>query len=144
MATCANLVGYQLEDNEGEDSFSMLPLFDETNQPIRKATVHHSINGSFAIRKGSWKLVLCPGSGGWSYPRPEDTAVIDTLPKYQLYNLEIDPGETNNLYIANQKRANELKTLLKKYIVEGRSTPGVPQKNDFIDFEWEQIAFIKE
>ena len=34
------------------------------------ANIHHSINGSFAIRKGPWKLCLCPGSGGWSSPRP--------------------------------------------------------------------------
>ena len=144
MATCAELVGYQLADNEGEDSYSMLPLLHGMNQPIREATVHHSINGSFAIRKGSWKLNLCPGSGGWSYPRPENKEVIDTLPKYQLYNLGTDPGETNNLFTTNQEKAKELKTLLEKYIVEGRSTPGVPQQNDNIDFEWKQTDFINE
>nr|WP_319267335.1 arylsulfatase [uncultured Draconibacterium sp.] len=144
MATCAELVGYQLADNEGEDSYSTIPLLHGTNQPIREATVHHSINGSFAIRKGSWKLNLCPGSGGWSYPRPENKEVIDTLPKYQLYNLKTDPGETNNLFTTNQEKAKELKTLLEKYIVEGRSTPGVPQQNDNIDFEWKQTDFINE
>nr|WP_319512618.1 arylsulfatase [uncultured Draconibacterium sp.] len=144
MATCAELVGYQLADNEGEDSYSMLPLLHGMNQPIREATVHHSINGSFAIRKGSWKLNLCPGSGGWSYPRPKNKEVIDTLPKYQLYNLKTDPGETNNLFTTNQEKAKELKTLLEKYIVEGRSTPGVPQQNDNIDFEWKQTDFINE
>ena len=146
MATCAEIIGYQLADNEGEDSFSLLPLIGETshNQPIREATVHHSVNGSFAIRKGPWKLNLCPGSGGWSYPRPGNKEVIDTLPKYQLYNLETDPGETNNLYLTNPEKADELKALLTKYIVDGRSTPGVPQQNDPIDFEWQQVDFMNE
>ena len=36
----------------------------------RPFTIHHSINGSFAIRRGKWKLALCPGSGGWSAPKP--------------------------------------------------------------------------
>ena len=87
---------------------------------------------------------MCPGSGGWSYPRPEDKEVIDTLPKYQLYNLENDPSETNNLYLTNQEKADELKTLLIKYITEGRSTPGAQQQNDSIDFEWQQVDFMNE
>ena len=73
IATLAEISGYQLQPHEGEDSFSMIPLFHEAtkDQPTREATVHHSMNGSFAIRKGDWKLIMAPGSGGWSYPRPE-------------------------------------------------------------------------
>ena len=99
MATCAEIVGYSLSDNEGEDSYSLLPLFENETltDPLREATIHHSINGSFAIRKGDWKLIMCPGSGGWSYPRPNDKAVINDLPQIQLYNLEDDPAESNNL-----------------------------------------------
>ncbi|MDX8339989.1 arylsulfatase [Draconibacterium sp. IB214405] len=144
MATCADIINTPLADNEGEDSFSMLPLFEATNQPIREATVHHSINGSFAIRKGAWKLIMCPGSGGWSFPKPGNKEVIDTLPKYQLYNLETDPGETKNLYSANPEKTDELKTLLVKYITEGRSTPGAQQQNDPVDAEWKQIGFIND
>ncbi|MDX1283585.1 MAG: arylsulfatase, partial [Draconibacterium sp.] len=66
MATCAAVTNQKLVDNAGEDSFSMLPLFKnpESKEFNREATVHHSINGSFSIRKGIWKLILCPGSGG--------------------------------------------------------------------------------
>lgn len=143
MATCADIVGYSLADNEGVDSYSLLPLFENSKlkAPLREATVHHSINGSFAIRKGEWKLIMCPGSGGWSFPRPDNKAVIDTLPKIQLYNLATDPGETHNLKASNTQKVKELKTLLVKYIEEGRSTPGKPQKNDPIKGEWKQIKF---
>jgi len=146
MATCAEIVDYSLSDNEGEDSFSLVSLLKQVkpDKPIREATIHHSIDGSFAIRKGDWKLIMCPGSGGWSFPRPSDTAAIDTLPKYQLYQLKNDPGETINLYATNTEKVNELKSLLVKHITEGRSTPGLPQKNDSINFQWNQIEFINQ
>lgn len=35
-------------------------------QVIREATVHHSIEGRFAICQEEWKLILWPGSGGLS------------------------------------------------------------------------------
>lgn len=141
MATVANIVGYSLADNEGEDSYNIAPLF-KIDEPIREATVHHSINGSFAIRKDNWKLIMCPGSGGWSFPKPANKAAIDSLPKYQLYNLKTDPGEVSNLYPDNIEKVEELKALLIKYITEGRSTPGLPQKNDGIAANWKQIGFI--
>ena len=144
MATCADIVGYPLADNEGEDSYSLVTLFKQnmSNKTLREATIHHSINGSFAIRKGDWKLIMCPGSGGWSFPKPNNKEAIDSLPKYQLYNLKRDPSESTNLYSLNGEKVEELKSLLKQYILDGRSTPGVSQKNDSIDFEWTQIDFI--
>ncbi|MFO0929742.1 MAG: hypothetical protein U0736_22420 [Gemmataceae bacterium] len=53
--------------------------------------MHHSINGSFAIRQGRWKLCLCPDSGGWSAPRPGKAT--KGLPPVQLFDLQSDPGE---------------------------------------------------
>ena len=133
MATLAEILHYRLKNDEGEDSYSLFPLFKQVkiNGTFREATVHHSINGNFAIRKGDWKLAMCPGSGGWSYPRPGvDDEVISKLPKIQLYNLKDDPREQNNLQEEKPEIVTELKALLTKYIEEGRSTPGKPQKND--------------
>ena len=144
MATCAEISGYKLLDNEGEDSFSMLPLFEnkKLKTAFREATVHHSIDGSFAIRKGDWKLIMCGGSGGWTFPRPNDKAALDSLPKIQLYNLLNDPGETKNLQAGNSGKVDELKALLSKYIRDGRSTPGKVQQNDPVGFDWKQIDFV--
>jgi hypothetical protein len=61
-----------------------------------------------------------------------------------LYHLRNDPAESNNLAFIQPEKVNQLRTLLIEYIEQGRSTPGPPQKNDPIDFEWKQIAFTKE
>lgn len=129
LATCAELVGARLPDNAGEDSVSILPaLLGKTTGPLREAVVHHSINGSFAIRQGPWKLELCPDSGGWSAPRPGSPAERD-LPPVQLYNLETDMGETTNVQDQHPQIVQRLTALLEKYVVEGRSTVGPQQPN---------------
>lgn len=140
--TFASIVGYEVKDNEAEDSYDLTSLLyaDKEAEPIREATVHHSINGSFAIRKGNWKLLMAPDSGGWSEPRPRKGNVDSQA--VQLYNLENDPSEEQNVCAAHPEVVNELRTLLVKYIKEGRSTPGVAQKNDGPEI-WKQIKWVE-
>ena len=129
LATVADITGASMSSREGADSYSLLPAFLGKDEPaIREATVHHSVNGSFAIRKGPWKLILCPGSGGWSDPKP-DSPGIAQLPPYQLYNLEEDMGETINLAEEYPEIVDELSSLMQRYIEEGRSTPGPVLEN---------------
>jgi arylsulfatase A len=131
LATSAALVGAKLPDNAGEDSVSFLPalLGEKHSRPLREATVHHSIDGRFAIRQGSWKLALCPGSGGWSAPR-DNEATTKQFPGVQLYDLTADPGETNNVQAAHPDLVTRLTGLLEKFVADGRSTPGAKQSND--------------
>jgi len=130
VATTAELTGQNLLPNVGEDSYSMLPLFDEKNDRYeRKSIIHHSINGSFAIRQGKWKLNLCPGSGGWSHPVPAE-ARYSELPRLQLYNIVDDPEETTNLVNQYPKVVFELQKLLENHVARGRSNPGPPVPND--------------
>ena len=130
MATCAEIVGARLPDDAGEDSVSLLPaLLGQADKPLHEAVVHHSINGSFAIREGNWKLELCSGSGGWTAPRP-GTAEAQKLPKVQLYDMTADIGEKTNVQADHTEVVDRLTRLLEKFVADGRSTPGVPQKND--------------
>lgn len=130
LATCADLLGARLPDSAAEDSVSFLPaLLGTAARPLREALVHHSINGSFAIRQGRWKLALCPDSGGWSAPRP-GSAEARKLPPVQLYDLSADIGETTNLQDKHPEVVAQLRRLLEKYVAEGRSTPGTAQRND--------------
>ncbi len=102
---------------------SILPALEiRAEKPLREALVHHSINGSFSIRQGNWKLELCADSGGWSPPRP-GSKPAQSLPAVQLYDLATDIGEKQNVQAEHPEIVGRLRALLEKYIVDGRSTP---------------------
>ncbi len=141
-ATCADLCEKTLTNTAASDSVSMLPcLLGKTEKPIREATVHHSINGSFAIRKDNWKLLMAADSGGWSAPRPGPKAAKD-LPPVQLYDLTNDPGETKNVQAEHPAVVAKLTSLLTRIIKEGRSTPGEKQANDG-PAHWKQLNWME-
>jgi arylsulfatase A-like enzyme len=143
-ATLADLLDVEIPDTAAEDSISNLPLWKEEPDaaPVREATVHHSINGSFSIRQGRWKLEFCPGSGGWSPPRP-GTPEVEGLPPMQLYDLEADIGERENLLDAHPDVVSHLTRLMTRYVKNGRSTPGAPQSNDGPRY-WPQLNWMQE
>lgn len=121
--TLADVLGIKLPDNAGEDSFSMLPLLQGEEKPIRENAVSASSSGLPAVRLGDWKYIPGPGSGGWGTGGDQSQPV-------QLYNLADDLGETKNLAAAMPEKVAEMKAMLEKVITEGRSTPGAAQKND--------------
>lgn len=128
-ATVRDITGQSATDNGGEDSFSLLPAFNGDDHTERKTLISHSIGGSFSIRQGDWKLCLSAGSGGWSAPREPD-AKKQNLPAMQLYNLNTDRGEQNNLVMEHPEQVNTLLRLLNTEVTEGRITPGKPVPND--------------
>lgn len=141
FATTADLLHCPLPDNAAEDSVSNLSVWLGLpySSPLREAIVHHSVEGAFSIRKGKWKLELCPGSGGWSDPKPGQEPAGS--PPFQLYDLSIDVGEQHNVVEQYPDVATELAQLLIQYIVSGRSTKGTPQKND-CSVAWPQLDWI--
>ncbi len=113
MATSAEIIGVKLPDNAGEDSVSILPdLLGTAKGPVREATIHQSFKGDLAIRQGFWKLIFLKSGAR------------------ELYDLQADIGEKKNLAESNPEVVERLTTLMKKYIADGRSTDGAPQKNE--------------
>ena len=113
MATAAEIVGAELPANAAEDSVSLLPtLLGDAKGPVREATVHQSSAGDLAIRQGSWKLIFLTGG------------------KTELYNVQDDRAETRDLSAARPEVLERMTKLMRSYIDDGRSTPGVAQKND--------------
>ena len=137
MATTAAIVGAHLPPDAGEDSHSILPALrgEDLTAPIRETAVQASINGSLCIRQGNWKLILCPGSGGWSDPRPE-VARSGDWPPVQLYDLDADPGETTNRWAERPEMVTRLIEMLEKIVANGRTTPGPRQQNDGATSIW--------
>jgi len=141
MPTIAEIVEQQLPDNAAVDGFSYAPIFfGETQKMKRPAVVHHSFTGKFAIRNGKWKLVLCPGSGGWT--KPKDAAAKESgLPDIQLYDMETDISEQKNLHSEYPNVIQELLLELDQIVTRGRSTPGDKLNNDFEDIDiWKGIT----
>jgi arylsulfatase A-like enzyme len=139
MATCADLVNYNLKDNEAEDSFSMMPLLTKKGNYLREATIHHSKTGVFAIRKGDWKLIMSPNSGVDAAGKQK--ILKHPLPEEILYNLKTDVAEKVNVAERHPEKVKELKDLLIKQIKEGRTTKGKIQPNDSISGKWPQADF---
>jgi arylsulfatase A len=141
LATCAQLLATPLPANTAEDSVSLLPILTGTAPQVRESLVNHSVNGSFAIRRGPWKLCLAPDSGGWSDPKPGQAAAGS--PPFQLFNLEQDPAEKTNLYAQHPEIVQQLGELLKQQVLNGRSTPGAPQQNTGGN-DWPHVAWMKQ
>ena len=141
MATAADLVDFELPDDAGEDSRSMLPVLLNENGDgqIRESAVYHSQEGHFAIQMGKWKLITVNDGGGWANEKKFGlpSHPIDKNMPMQLYNIKKDPKEHNNLYNKRPKVVKKLKQELIKQVNYGRSTPGEPQLNDG-DY-WKQL-----
>jgi arylsulfatase A len=122
------------------------------DSPIRGAVIHHSSTGMFAIRDGKWKLiegigngslplpelweaarnasryqpVRDPETGKWEdvyYDFPPSPAPQNGEAPGQLYDLEADPGETENLWRSHPDIVSRLSEMLDEYRRSGRSRP---------------------
>jgi arylsulfatase A-like enzyme len=129
MATCAAIVAAPLPNDAAEDSYNILPILlgQQTDGPVRSATLHQTIRLALAIRQGVWKYLDHRGSGGNNYDHPQLRPFA--LPERaktaagQLYNLGTDPGETDNLYFKHPEIVQYLKAQLDTYKQTGRSVP---------------------
>ena len=127
MATAAAIIGSELPKDAAEDSFNMLPAFlGKDSGPIRPYLLQQAFGARLlSIRRGPWKYLDHRGSGGNGYDKGELKlfALPDAAPTApgQLYHLDADPGETNNLYFKQPDVVKELKALLEASKVSGRS-----------------------
>ena len=126
FATCSEIIGVPLPDNAGEDSVSFLDcLFGKQVGPFREASVQQSGKKAFAIRKGKWKLIVHGDN------------------KRELFDLNLDLGETNNIIRTHPQVAAELASLLQSYLDRGRSTPGKAQPLEY-KISLDEIRFKKK
>ncbi|MDE0863303.1 MAG: arylsulfatase [Rubripirellula sp.] len=123
LATLAAIFETPLAVNQGEDSFSLVPLLQGQNTPIRTTSVSCSVRGIPSLRDGQWKYIAAPGSGGWGKGG-------DQTQSLQLYDLANDLEERVNLAAERPGQLKRMVELLGKVISNGRSTPGPRQPND--------------
>ena len=104
-ATMAALTGKPLPADAAPDSFNVLSAFlgEKLQQPVRDHLLLQG-NGTsgLALRQGLWKYI--PRSGGGKKKGAGGA---------ELYNLETDLAENNNLAAANPEKVQQLNALLK-------------------------------
>jgi arylsulfatase A-like enzyme len=132
MATCAEIVGYKLPKEAAEDSTSLLPVLTgelPESKPLREFTIQQALRGN-SIRTGKWKFLDHKGSGGNNYEKDGYWgASMFALPEKapdapgQLYDLEKDPGERENLYLEHPEVVERLQKKLDEVVESGRSVP---------------------
>ncbi len=119
LRTTAGMLGEELPESEGLDSFDFSPIFfgESVKSPVRNTAIFQNGPGVLAVREGDWKLCMNIKS------RPTWIGNELTLPEdeYELFNLKDDPNETRDLFREQPERAKQLRQLLLDLVKQGRS-----------------------
>ena len=76
---------------------------------------------------------------------PNKPADLAQLPPMQLFNLKEDPSEKENIIHDKcyEQEVKEMTQLIRKYVKEGRSTPGAEVAND-TENDWKQVNIFMQ
>jgi len=120
-ATAAALTHQTIPPKDAEDSFNILPvLLNKTTETKgREYTASLSALGNFGVRSGDWKLIEKRIDANFS-ARIVKRHFADQN-AFQLYNLTLDIGETNNLYYQKPDVDKKLQNFLNTCRDSGRS-----------------------
>lgn len=123
VPTLLAATGTPLKDKQIVDGESLLPLLGQTDTLAREAIYWHyphyhsgSARPYSAIREGDWKLIQFH----------EDN-------HYELYNLKLDPGESDNRASFDVIKAIQLREKLQKWLTD--SGAQIPEANPKYDPE---------
>jgi arylsulfatase A-like enzyme len=146
LATLSAVTGRVLKNEEGPDSFNLLPAITGTPRtPIRDHLVlAPRSNKHIALRKGKWMYISAKGNGGFGGQRIgshdlggpaahllthqvnsdiADGRLKEDAPPAQLYDLHADVSEQKNLYLMQPETVEQMKALLAKCMTSTRTAP---------------------
>ena len=117
MATCVDISGatypkeYKGKPIKPMEGLSLTPVFND--KPITREAIYWEHERNCAIRKGKWKLVASNILG------PEGTDVS----KWELYDIEADRSELNDLASAQPERVKEMSDMFIAYAKRANVLP---------------------
>ena len=131
MATLAQIIGTELPENSAEDSFDFSEVWlGKSQDAVRDHLIHQGFAGDrkLGLRDGNWKLLNFTGSGGNNYAKSkllQQYILAESAPGApgQLYDMNADPGETNNLYFEHPEVVARMNQQLNSLKAAGRSAP---------------------
>jgi arylsulfatase A len=127
MATFAAIIEQKLPEGAGPDSYNVLDalLGQKLPHPQRPVVFSSGGTGALSIREGKWKLMVGQGDCGYGefvrkrpHPKPKPGD-----PPGQLYNLDEDLAETNNLYLKHPEIVHRLMAGLEKIKADENYNP---------------------
>lgn len=122
LATLAAIVGYDLLPGSAEDSHNQWPVWKEDAPSPRDTIVHNTFNNAYAVRHKDWVLIAAPTGNHSKVPKwfnKERGYTKDGLPG-ELYNLNDDLAQKNNLYQKNPELVKELLGFLSQVREKGQ------------------------
>ena len=127
MATLAGALGVDLPDDQAEDSHNQLPVLTGERTSARDTHIHNTFEDHYAIRHGNWLLI--DAEMGYTRMRPklekweERHGYEDNDLPFELYRLDQDMEQRENLAAQHPKKVEELQALLKRIREQGFSAP---------------------
>ena len=145
LATFAALTGQNLDPAQLGDSVNILPaLLGEPESPLRSDLVLAPRQPThLSVRRGKWMYIPARGSGGFTGTKPgmhtfagpaaamftghrnsdiENGRIKKDAPPAQLYDLEADVKQTQNLYDKYPEVRQEMAALLDSYRSKNKAT----------------------
>jgi arylsulfatase A-like enzyme len=117
IPTLAEMLNIKLNEDTAEDGRSFFSALTGKSRPgsFHEAIVHNHSNGTFAIRKGAFKLTV-------QGPKTTEQIVNDAVPvSFALHDLGKDIEETTDVSGEHPETVKEMHALLKKYVRQDRS-----------------------
>lgn len=139
FATLASIIGYEPKDDEGPDSVDLLPaLTSNPKESIRSSLLIAAADPkNLSVRKGKWMYISAKGGGGFrdrylgthtmggpaAFPFTGQTnsdiangKIKESAPPAQLYDLEADPWQSNNVYTKHPEIVQEMEALIQEIL----------------------------
>lgn len=122
LATMSTLLGKELPENAGEDSFDMLPALQGRPTARRRiGTVYQKGSGGLALRQGDWVFIDSPSGNDNGRGEPASLAGPTHSLPVELFNLKSDPAQRRNRASDEPGRVHAMRRQLAQLKANGRS-----------------------
>lgn len=144
LATISALTDTEIPDGQAVDSYNMLPmLIGKTQEPVRtELLITPNDPKLISLRRGKWMYISGRGGGGFGSPQEGSHTfggpsafpftgrtnsdisggkIREDAPQVQLYNLETDPEENENVVVKHPELASEMAQRIEEILNSSRS-----------------------